>query len=41
MPLTRKGRKIKASMIRQHGAKKGRSVFFASQRKGTITGTHR
>jgi hypothetical protein len=41
MPLTKKGRKIKAAMTEEYGAKKGTSVFYASQNKGTITGTHR
>ncbi len=41
MPLTKKGRKIKSAMVKQYGRKKGTSVFFASQRKGTITGTHK
>lgn len=41
MPLTKKGRKIKAAMVRQYGHKKGKSVFYASQKKGTIKGTHR
>lgn len=41
MPLTGKGRKILASMRRQYGAKKGQRIFYASQNKGTITGTHK
>ena len=41
MPLTRKGKKIKAAMKEQYGAKKGKEVFYASQNKGTITGTHK
>jgi len=41
MPLTKKGEKIKASMIEQYGKKKGEEVFFASQKKGTIKGTHK
>ncbi len=45
-PLTVKGRKIKKAMMRPkskggYGHKKGKSVFFASQRKGTIKGTHK
>lgn len=39
MPLTEKGKKIKASMKKQYGAEKGEDVFYASQKKGTITGT--
>lgn len=41
MPLTKKGRKIKRAMVKQYGAKKGTSVFYASQKKGTIKGTHK
>lgn len=40
MPLTEKGEKIKRSMVKTYGAKKGKQVFYASQNKGTITGTH-
>ena len=40
MPLTAKGRKIKASMRKHYGKKKGTSVFYASQNAGTIKGTH-
>jgi hypothetical protein len=41
MPLTKKGRKIKTAMKKQYGAKKGERVFYASQNKGTIKGTHK
>lgn len=41
MPLTAKGRKIKAAMDKEYGAAKGDRVFYASQNKGTITGTHK
>ena len=41
MPLTSKGKKIKAAMEKEYGSKKGKQVFYASQNKGTITGTHR
>jgi hypothetical protein len=41
MPLTEKGTKILANMRRQYGSKKGEQVFYASQNKGTISGTHR
>lgn len=40
MPLTEKGQEILAAMKKQYGAKKGEQVFYASQNKGTITGTH-
>ena len=41
MPLTEKGRKIKRAMVKQYGKEKGKRVFYASQNKGTIRGTHR
>jgi len=41
MPLTVKGRKILRSMKKTYGAEKGEQVFYASQNKGTITGTHK
>jgi len=40
MPLTTKGKKIIAAMKKQYGPKKGKEVFYASQKKGTIKGTH-
>lgn len=39
MPLTEKGKKIKAAMVKQYGVKKGEQVFYASQQKGTIVET--
>jgi len=41
MPLTKKGKKIKKAMESEYGKKKGESVFYASQNKGTIKGTHK
>ena len=41
MPLTKKGKKIKKKMKQQYGADKGEEVFYASQNKGTIKGTHK
>lgn len=41
MPLTEKGKKIKAAMKQTYGSKKGKEVFYASQNKGTIKGTHK
>ena len=38
MPLTKKGRKIKRAMVKQYGKERGESVFYASERKGTIKG---
>lgn len=40
-PLTKKGRKIKRAMRKTYGAEKGEEVFYASQSKGTIKGTHK
>lgn len=41
MPLTKKGAKILRKMKDTYGAKKGKEVFYKSQNKGTITGTHK
>jgi hypothetical protein len=41
MPLTKKGSKIKSAMKEEYGGKKGEQVFYASQNKGTIKGTHK
>ena len=41
MPLTKKGKHILASMRKTYGKKKGEDVFYASQNKGTIKGTHK
>jgi len=38
MPLTKKGKKIMASMKEEYGEEKGEQVFYASQNKGTIKG---
>jgi hypothetical protein len=38
--LTKKGTKILAAMRRTYGPKKGKQVFYASQNKGTVRGTH-
>ena len=38
MPLTAKGKKIKAAMAKQYGSKKGARVFYASANKGRIKG---
>ena len=34
MPLTKEGRKVMKSMIKQYGKKKARNVFYASINKG-------
>ncbi len=41
MPLTKKGTKILKNMKRHYGAKKGKSVFYASANKKKITGVHK
>ena len=41
MPLTAKGSTILSHMMKEYGAKKGKMVFYASQNKGTIKGTHK
>lgn len=41
MPLTKKGKKIKREMEKEYGKERGERVFYASQNKGTIKGTHK
>lgn len=42
MPLTSRGTRILAAMIKSYKSKKkGKSVFYASQKAGTIKGTHK
>lgn len=41
MPKTKKGRKVMRSMQAHYGKKKGKQVFHASAKAGTITGVHR
>lgn len=41
MPLTKKGTKIKAAMVKEYGADKGKQVFYASINKGTVKGAHK
>lgn len=41
MPLTAKGKKIKAAMAKQYGEEAGERVFYASINKGTIGGVHK
>lgn len=38
MPLSAKGEKIKKAMIKQYGEKKGKEVFYKSERSGKIKG---
>jgi hypothetical protein len=41
MPVTKKGKKIKAAMQKTYGKAEGTKVFYASANKGTITGVHK
>ena len=41
MPLTEKGRKILASLIRQHGKAKGTEIFYKMQNSGKAIGVHK
>jgi len=41
MPLTKKGKKIKAEMTKEYGAKKAEKVFYASKNKGVIKGVEK
>ena len=38
MPITEKEEKIKKAMIEEYGSEKGKKVFYASEKKGTIKG---
>ena len=38
MPLTKKGKKIKASMKKTYGSKKGEKIFYATENKGKVKG---
>lgn len=41
MPLTKKGKKLMRAMKKEYGEKRGEKVFYASQNKKVITGTHK
>ncbi len=41
MPLTRKGTEIADAMRKHYGSKKGKQVFYASAKKGTVKGVHK
>jgi len=41
MPMTKKGKKIKAAMTDEYGPEKGERVFYAAANKGTIKGVHK
>lgn len=38
MPLTKKGKTVMTAMVKEYGAKKGKSVFYASKNAGKIKG---
>jgi len=38
MPLNKKGEEIMKAMKKEYGAKKGKSIFYASFNKGVIKG---
>ena len=38
MPLTAKGKKIKAAMEKEYGKERGERVFYASENRGKIKG---
>lgn len=41
MTLTKKGSKIMRAMDKEYGAKKGKSVFYASRNAGKIKGVEK
>jgi hypothetical protein len=41
VPLTKKGKKIRRSMRKTYGKKKGDAVFYASINKGKVKGADR
>ena len=38
MPLNKKGKKIKTSMTKRYGKKKGEAVFYAMENSGKLKG---
>ena len=38
MPLNKKGKKIKISMTKRYGKKKGESIFYAMENSGKLKG---
>lgn len=38
MPLSAKGKKIRAKLISEYGKKKGEEVFYAMENKGELKG---
>ena len=41
MPLKKKGKKIKKSMVKQYGKKKGEAVFYAMENSGKLKGVNK
>jgi hypothetical protein len=41
MPLNKKGKKILAAMQKEYGKERGKTVFYASENKGTIKGVRK
>ena len=41
MPLTAKGKKIKAAFLKEYGATEGTKAFYASENSGRIKGVHK
>lgn len=37
-PLTKKGQKIKKELVKEYGKKKGTSILYAMENKGTAKG---
>jgi len=38
MPLNKKGKKIKTSMTKRYGKKKGQAIFYAMENSGKLKG---
>ena len=38
MPLNKKGKKIKTSMTKRYGKKKGKAIFYAMENSGKLKG---
>jgi hypothetical protein len=38
MPLSKKGKKVKAAMEKTYGKRKGEQVFYATEKKGSVKG---
>jgi hypothetical protein len=38
VPLTKKGKKVKAAMAKTYGKERGERVFYATENKGSLKG---